>query len=210
MISSGQCLFKYIRVVLAALFLLSSLTGLQAQYKAIHYFSRDEALKTVFPSASRVSSTIHRLNEQQKSQLEQSLGAQITETQVELMEAFEGNARLGYAIILDEIGKHCPITFITAISPDYTVHNVLVMVYREPFGAAVHKKRFLKQFYRKSSKDPLQLNRDIDGITGATYSTAAMSKGVKKALLIVEQLSKSVGTAQQLRQSQLSDSIVTL
>jgi hypothetical protein len=42
------------------------------------------------------------------------------------------------------------------------------------------------QYDGKSIGNPIRINRDIIGITGATLSVRAMNAGVKKALAIVE------------------------
>ena len=163
-----------------------------SSYQEMNYFSKSEALEKFFPNAS-ILETKHRLSSIQKDAIEMQLGYEILEEDLVLIQAESSDGDLaGYAIILNELGKHYPITFITKVSPDYKVDDVLVMVYREPFGSEVRKKRFLKQFFKKSSQDPLQVDRDIDGITGATYSTAAISCGVKKALLFVENLTQQL------------------
>ena len=41
--------------------------------------------------------------------------------------------------------KYNPITFLTAITTDFIVKDVVVMIYREKIGSEVRKKRFLKQ-----------------------------------------------------------------
>ena len=53
-------------------------------------------------------------------------------------------------------------------------------------------KRFLKQFIAKKSHDPVQVDQDIMGITGATVSSWAMASGVKKALIMTEELVQEV------------------
>ena len=95
-------------------------------------------------------------------------------------------AIIGYALEDVEQGKWGPIHFICAIRPDGQVQEVSVLSYSENRGRPVAQKRFLKQFTGKSAKDPLRLRKDIDGVTGATISSRAMSTGVKKLLLIFE------------------------
>ena len=63
-----------------------------------------------------------------------------------------------------------------------------VMVYRESVGAEVRRQRFARQFRGKTAKDSLRINRDILNITGATMSVQAMTAGVKKTLVILDEL----------------------
>ena len=62
------------------------------------------------------------------------------------------------------------------------------MIYREPVGTEVRRQRFLRQFRKKSAKDSLRINRDILNITGATMSVQAMTAGIKKVLVILDEL----------------------
>ncbi|MGH8103332.1 MAG: FAD:protein FMN transferase, partial [bacterium] len=106
-----------------------------------------------------------------------------------------GNSLLGYAAIMDEMGKEQPITFLVAITPDFRVQEVLLLEYRESRGGEVSQLRFLKQYKGKSSKNPIQVGNDIRNITGATLSSNAISFGVKKALVYAELFFGTSGVA---------------
>ena len=56
------------------------------------------------------------------------------------------------------------------------------MVYRESRGGEVARRSFVEQFEGKSVADPIDKNRDIINIQGATMSVDSLSIGVKKAL----------------------------
>jgi len=73
---------------------------------------------------------------------------------------------------------------------DAKVIDVMIMIYREKIGSKVRKKRFLKQFFGKNTDTPLQIDYDIDGISGATVSSWAVASGVKKGLYIAQELAK--------------------
>jgi hypothetical protein len=66
-----------------------------------------------------------------------------------------------------------------AVAPDGKgeVLRVLLLVYREPVGGEVGSKRFMGQFRGKGAGSALQLNRDIDGISGATISSRSITAG---------------------------------
>lgn len=59
-----------------------------------------------------------------------------------------------------------------------------VLVYRESRGSEVRSTRFLRQFRGAGLRDNLRLNRNIDGITGATISVNAMKKAARLALYL--------------------------
>jgi Na+-translocating ferredoxin:NAD+ oxidoreductase RnfG subunit len=70
------------------------------------------------------------------------------------------------------------------ITPQLRVGNLVVMIYRERIGRNIRKRRFITQFIGKTKEDPLMINQDIDGITGATISSWSVATASKKALLL--------------------------
>jgi electron transport complex protein RnfG len=91
-------------------------------------------------------------------------------------------------LILDEVGKHFPITFIVSMDSKATVDQVAIMTYREKRGDAVKRKRFLNQFKNKGVNDSMEVNNDIISLTGATISSWSVASGVKKAVVLTEEL----------------------
>lgn len=86
------------------------------------------------------------------------------------------------AWILDEIGKTEPIT--TGIVVDHgRVERVRVLVFRESRGYEVHRDAFVAQYDGATLEPDRELDRSIDGITGATLSVRAVGKQVRLALL---------------------------
>jgi len=87
------------------------------------------------------------------------------------------------AWILEEIGKHEPIT--TGLIVDgATIERVRVLIYREPRGWEVRREVFLEQFEGAELTDGRQLDRPIDGISGATLSVRALTKLARLALYL--------------------------
>lgn len=99
-----------------------------------------------------------------------------------------GGAGLGDVVIVEEIGKHRPITFAVAVTPDARVHDIAVLVYREPYGGEVRETRFLRQYRGKALADPLLPYRDVKNIAGATLSVEATGRAARKALALVRAL----------------------
>ena len=92
---------------------------------------------------------------------------------------------LGFVVVVEEIGKHRPITYAVAVDPDGSVHDVAVLAYREPYGGEVKERRFLKQYVGKKATAPLLPYRDIQNISGATLSVEATGRAVKKAVAVL-------------------------
>ncbi len=85
------------------------------------------------------------------------------------------------AWILEEIGKEKPIT--TGIVIDNgQIERVKVLVFRESRGWEVRHDFFTDQFKGAQIKTDHQLNKSIDGISGATLSVRALRKLARLAL----------------------------
>jgi hypothetical protein len=84
--------------------------------------------------------------------------------------------------ILEEIGKEELITAGFVIA-DGHIDHVRVLVYRESRGQEVRQPSFLKQFKDAKLAPGDRLDRDIDGIVGATLSVGAMERMARLALL---------------------------
>lgn len=84
--------------------------------------------------------------------------------------------------ILEEIGKEEPITFGIVVNNN-KVEQVKVLAYRESRGWEVKHPAFTQQFSDAQLEDN-KLDRDIDGITGATLSVRAMTAVVTLALYL--------------------------
>ncbi|MCL1071611.1 FMN-binding protein [Shewanella xiamenensis] len=83
--------------------------------------------------------------------------------------------------ILDEIGKEAPITVGIHIKAQAIV-NTKVLIYRESRGDEVRHSFFTDQFKSAKLVNQTQLDRHIDGITGATLSVRALTKLSRMAL----------------------------
>ncbi len=86
------------------------------------------------------------------------------------------------AWVLNEIGKEQPITFGVVINAG-RVESIRVLVFREVRGDEIKSPQFTAQFDQAVLTDDFQLDRRIDGITGATYSVRSMKKVARLALL---------------------------
>ncbi|MDO8314176.1 MAG: FMN-binding protein [Rugosibacter sp.] len=99
--------------------------------------------------------------------------------------------RVGHrtAWVLDEVGKEMPITVGIAVDDD-RIERMRVLVYRESRGWEVQSPNFLRQFTGAQLGDKQQLDRSIDGISGATLSVRAMTRMAKLALRLHQEAMK--------------------
>jgi hypothetical protein len=94
------------------------------------------------------------------------------------------------AWILEEIGKTEPIT--TGIVVDHgSIARIAVLIYRESRGWEVRYPFFTDQFKGARLADANALDRDIDGISGATLSVRALTRLARVALLLDAELRRA-------------------
>lgn len=154
------------------------------------FLNEDQAPAAVFPDATSFAREVVTATPDLRARMKTILGGMaepsIWEDQYVTFKASRGEALLGYAVIVEEIGKHRPITFVVGVRPDARVQDVAVMAYREAYGGEVKSKRFLLQYQGKAQADGVQQPTDIKNIAGATLSVDAASRAVKKALALAK------------------------
>ncbi len=91
------------------------------------------------------------------------------------------------AWILDEIGKEKPIT-VGVIIETGKIQQLKVLSFRESRGWEVKHAFFTRQFDHIGINDKQQLDKPIDGISGATLSVRALKKIARIALYLEQQL----------------------
>lgn len=161
------------------------------------FLTEEQAPRAVFADADAFARRVVTASPEMRGQMREILGAivpSVWEDEYVTFKATRGESVVGYAIIVEEIGKHRPITFVVGVRPDGSVSDVAVMAYREAYGGEVRSKRFLTQYRGKNAKSGLQTYGDIQNIAGATLSVDAANRAVKKALAVA-QVALGAGTA---------------
>jgi Na+-translocating ferredoxin:NAD+ oxidoreductase RnfG subunit len=149
------------------------------------YDTRDSVLSNAFPEADIEKKTV-KITPEMRREIETITKDRLFRRRFSFLVAKEGGKILGYASEVDEIGKTEPITFMVVLNRDGMVRSVNLLVYRETQGHEIANPQWRKQFEGKSLSDPLRLKKDIDSITGATMSSRAVTKGVKKVLAVFQ------------------------
>ncbi len=152
---------------------------------AVVYLSREEALRVLMPDADRFRDETVVLADVDRERVQTLLDGRVRDTEVTFWVGERKNRVIGYATVLNVIGKEQPITFMVAVAPDGVVLGVQVLTYRESQGSEIRSKRFLDQFAGKTLAAPLKLGRDVHGISGASLSSRSTTYAVKKALALV-------------------------
>lgn len=147
------------------------------------YATVEETLEMAFPGAEVEERTV-KLTPEARGEIEELIKGRFFKRRVPFYIAKKAGQTLGYATVMNEIGKTRYITFMVVLDAGGTVKSVDLLVFRETQGYEIENPRWRKQFEGKTIEDPLRLKRDIRSISGATLSVRAVTKGVKKALAV--------------------------
>ena len=143
--------------------------------RATIYLTPEQFTQSAFAGNAAKADTFW-LTKEVTSQTEQILGHAPKQVRVK----FWKNG-LQTAWILDEIGKEEPITAGFVVENGKIV-QVSILAYLESRGGEVRHANFLKQYQGVSLQQDSQLNKTIDGISGATLSVRAMGRMARLAL----------------------------
>ena len=173
--------------ILNYVYINSSFAQEAKEYYEQIYLTEKDALSLVFEDLKIEKKEI-KLSEDKKKIIQKRLKRKIKEDYFSFYIGTKDWKIQKYALILDEVGKHFPITFITSLNQKGEVEQVSIMTYREKRGSDVKRKRFLNQFKNKSTKDAIEIDNDIINLTGATISSWSIAAGVKKVVVLTEEL----------------------
>jgi Na+-translocating ferredoxin:NAD+ oxidoreductase RnfG subunit len=112
-------------------------------------------------------------------------GAQVDTVHVDSATVYRvsrAGALLGFAQVRNVKGKELPITYLVATDSADALRDIDILVYREPYGGEVAYDPWRKQFRGKTAAAPLQVGKDIRNISGATISSNAVTRAVKRTL----------------------------
>jgi Na+-translocating ferredoxin:NAD+ oxidoreductase RnfG subunit len=83
--------------------------------------------------------------------------------------------------VVSQEGKEGPMSIGVCFDPDGIVTSVDLLSMLEDHGQKVKEQSFLKQFKGKNVASSFQVGKDINGVSGATISSWAVSEAVRKS-----------------------------
>ena len=162
--------------------------------------TREQAMKEIFGENCEFVVETVRLRGPMLQRVMDRLGGKLVYEQVgsesEVVEAhksvdfyyaIENGEKIGVAIVDVQPGKWGPVDFFIAMDLKPRIKQVAVLRYMEKRGRPIARSSFMKQYEGKTTRDPLEVGKDITGISGATISSRAATYSVKKALVLVEE-----------------------
>lgn len=153
------------------------LTALVAPAFAVTYLSTEQAQKEIFPGRSFTAAPV-KLTPAQRKIIEQQSRVRVLHDDQQVWRVSGG----GWLIVDEVIGKHEYITYALGLNADGSVHGIEIMEYRESYGGEVRNAKWRAQFTGKTKAAPLELDKDIQNISGATLSSRHITDGVRRLL----------------------------
>ena len=148
----------------------------------------EEYLFSQFSTEIKISMNILKINEKNKKIVQNQTQQAFYKDELYYWKISQNDTTIAYAFLDNVKGKSMPITFMVILSKDGSIINANVIKYREPYGGEIGNNRWLKQFNEKNEKSNYDIGKTIDGITGATISVNSLSKGIKKIVLLYNQV----------------------
>ncbi len=167
-------------IIIATAILLFPLLGIAEEWMTI-----EDADKRAFADADLVEETLFLLTDETRTQIWKSGGEEPVSSIVEYRVAIKDDEIIGYAATRIVPGKSHPFKIYVSLNADLTVNTVEILSYSSPKGREVRKISFLSQFLGKSVNDPLKLGEDIDGISGASFSSRSVAYGTREILILL-------------------------
>jgi Na+-translocating ferredoxin:NAD+ oxidoreductase RnfG subunit len=178
------------RRLAAAAFAALALALLSAPAAAKVFHSRNEALRLAFPDAERIEDETYVLTDAQAERVGALASSPVDSRLVKIYRGFQGDQLLGYAVIDIHNVRTMPEAFMVVLTPEGSVRSVRVLAFHEPLDY-LPSERWYEQFDEKTLASPLRLGGDIHGVVGATLSSRATTRGVRRALALYRVLVKN-------------------
>jgi uncharacterized protein with FMN-binding domain len=112
------------------------------------------------------------------------------EKQADIYIAYDDQGEIvGYAAVGKEQGYAGPIEMLVGIDTQGTITGVKIITQRETpgFFKLITSAGFVEKFLNRSFQDPLQLNDDLDAVTGATISSEGIAAATRQAVRLMAQ-----------------------
>ncbi len=152
------------------------------------FMTEEDAVKIMLPKSQHVRKDVLRLGAVQKDLIEQRIGWKFPEETFDVYIGETGGKVDGYAMVHNTIGKHKHMTYMVGVDAKGECTDVELLVFREAKGSEVGRKRFNSQYEGKTVHDPIRINKDIINLSGATMSVRSINAGVKRVLVLVDEL----------------------
>jgi len=154
------------------------------QCMAAKYMSVDQAMEQIFPFADEYVTKALQLTTEQTQEIAKLSRVAGHTGQPQVWQAMAKGRLIGWFFVDQVIGKHELITYALGVNSDGSVRQLQIIEYLETYRSQVRYPNWRDQFVGKTVKNPLQIDSDIDNITGATLSARHLTDGIRRLLFL--------------------------
>ena len=156
-----------------------------------------EFLKAALGDAAKKGKETVEIAEADKDAIKKKWELEVGKSATFFFARDEAGALLRGATIVVEQGKEGPIRVGVVLAKDGKVEKVFILSFDEERGKPAAEQTFLKQYVGKGPDSKLKVGDDVDGITGATITSKAVTEAVRKGIALWNALvvAKQTGTA---------------
>jgi len=168
---------------------LAALAFTPAVY-ATEYLTVEAAQRAAFPDATSfapIALTLDAAAREKLAEVAHPPGAR----DPRVWRAMAGDRVVGTFFVDAVIGKQEYIGYSLALDAAGKVLRIDILDYRETHGWEIRNERWRAQFTGKTAADPVEVNRDIANISGATLSCRHVTDGVRRLLALNALLPRS-------------------
>ncbi len=147
------------------------------------YMSKKEGLASAFPDADGIERDTFLLTDAQVTTVEKLAGSAPSSRIVTFHRGMRGGEVQGFAFVDIHEVRTLPEALMVVLTPTGEIRMVRLLAFHEPEEYKAPD-RWLEQFEGKSLSPGLRLKREIHGITGATLTSVAVTRSVRRALAL--------------------------
>ena len=167
----------WVRIIAAPVVVFAAVSAHATQYVTV-----EQAQKLMFGPGAQFERRDLKLNRDLARDIEKLAGVRVRVLDVPLWEVSQKGKPAGYFIVDEVYGKHELITYALALDTGGKVLQIEILEYRETYGSQIRYPQWRAQFTGKTVADPVEIEADIQNISGATLSCRHVTEGVKRLL----------------------------
>lgn len=149
------------------------------------FSTKDDALKRAFPDAVRVERKTIFLLKEDIRRIEGLSGTKVDSRLFTYYEAVGPDGTSGYAVVQGHVVRTKTMVYMAVIRPGGEIDHIDILAFYEP-EEYMPSTRWLDQFIGRRLSERLRINNEIQAITGATFSSHALTGEARKALAVFE------------------------
>ena len=145
--------------------------------------SQKDALALAFPAGTKVERRTAFLTDEQAAAAEKAAGSKLDSKIWTYYVGTSSSGPAGTAYFESHKVRTMNEAFMVVVNPDATVRFVEILSFAEP-DEYLAPKKWLGQFSGKPLDDELMLRRGLRNITGASLTSDAVTRGVRRVLAV--------------------------